>query len=65
MKKRVISAIVALIIVIPLIILGGYPYYIGVGIVSIIGFKEMLSVREKEKKMISEDKCCFLLSYLI
>ena len=29
MKKRVISAIVALIIVIPLIILGGYPYYIG------------------------------------
>ena len=35
MKKRVISAIVALIVVIPLILLGGYPYYIGVGIVSI------------------------------
>ena len=41
MKQRIISAIIALIIVVPLIILGGIPYYIGVGILSIIGFYEI------------------------
>ena len=64
MKKRVISAIVALIIVIPLILLGGYPYYIGVGIVSVIGFKEMLSVREKEKKIPFIMKAISMIAYL-
>ena len=42
MKKRVISAIIALIIVIPVILIGGYAYYIGVGIISVIGFHELL-----------------------
>ena len=51
MKKRVISAIVALIIVIPLIIIGGIPYYIGVSIIAMIGYHELLSVREEEKKI--------------
>ena len=64
MKKRVISAIVALIIVIPLIILGGYPYYFGVGILSIIGFYEMISVREREKKIHPFVKILSLVSYL-
>ena len=41
MKKRVISAIIALIIVVPLIILGGIPYYVGVGLLSIIGYYEI------------------------
>ena len=36
MKKRVISAIIALIIVVPLIALGGYAYYAGVGLLAII-----------------------------
>ena len=51
MKKRVISAIVALIIVVPIILIGGYAYYIGVGIISIIGLYELLKVREEEKKI--------------
>ena len=50
MKQRVISAIIALIIVVPLIILGGIPYYIGMGVVSIIGFYEIIRVYEKEKR---------------
>ena len=45
MKKRVISAIVALVVVLPLILLGGYAYYIGVGIISVIGFHEIVTVR--------------------
>ena len=64
MKKRVISAIVALIIVIPLIILGGYAYYFGVGILSIIGFYEMISVSEREKRMHPFVKLLALSSYL-
>ena len=64
MKQRVISAIVALIIVIPLIILGGYAYYVGVGVISIIGFFEMVKVREKEKKIDTSIKLLALVAYL-
>ena len=65
MKKRIISAIVALAIIIPLIILGGIPYYIGVGLLSVIAFYEIVSVREKEKKMVLLVKVMALLSYLV
>ena len=51
LKVRIISAIVALIIVIPLLIIGGIPYYIGVGIIGVIGFNEMLMLIDKEKKL--------------
>lgn len=51
MKQRVISAIIALIIVIPLIILGGYAFYIGLSIIGIIGFYEMIRCRGKYKKV--------------
>ena len=64
MKKRVISAIVALIIVLPIILIGGYAYYIGVGIISVIGFNELLKVREEEKKIPLVMKGITLISYL-
>ena len=51
MKQRVISAIIALIIVVPLIILGGIPYYIGMGVISIIGYYEITNVIGKEKEI--------------
>ena len=65
MKQRVISAIIALVIIVPLIIFGGYPYYIGVGILSIIAYHEILSAREKEKKMDSMIKLLVLVPYLL
>ena len=49
MKQRVISAIVAIIIVVPLIIYGGIPFYIGVSILGLIGFYEMLKAKKTEK----------------
>ena len=64
MKKRVISAIVALIIVVPIILIGGYAYYIGVGIISVIGLHELLKVREEEKKIPMVMKGITLLTYL-
>ena len=50
MKKRIISAIVALIIVVPLIILGGKPYIIGVGILSVLALKELIDLKKHNKK---------------
>lgn len=51
MKKRVISAIVALIIVIPLLIIGGVWFNLGVGIIGLIGFDELLKTKSRTKKV--------------
>ena len=59
MKQRVISAIIALIIVIPLIMLGGYAFYIGLSIIGIIGFYEMIRCRSKYKKVPCKHKIPF------
>lgn len=64
MKKRVISAIVALVIVLPIIFLGGYAYYVGVGIISLIGFYEIINVHEKKKKLPISMKVLSLMTYL-
>ena len=49
MKTRIISAIVALAIIVPIFILGGFPYRLGVGILTVIGYTEFLMAREKIK----------------
>ena len=64
MKQRIISAIIALIIVIPIIIIGSYAYYVGVAVLAIIGYHEMLKVREKEKKINNQVKILSLIAYL-
>ena len=51
MKVRIISAIVALIIVIPLIYLGGYPYAIGCGILSMLGYMEILKLKKSHQEI--------------
>ncbi len=51
MKKRVISALVALAIIIPLIFTGGTPFNIGVYIFSIIGLKEFLDIKATKKTL--------------
>ena len=51
MKKRVISAIVALIIIIPLLIIGGTIFYIAASILGVIGYNEILHARETKRKL--------------
>ena len=51
MKQRVISAIVALMIVIPMIIAGGKIFCVGASILGLIGFIELLNAKDKKKKM--------------
>ena len=65
MKKRVISAIVALAIVIPLIILGGLWFYIGAGLIGVIGFNEMLMARDKKKKIPVLMKLLSMISFVV
>lgn len=51
MKTRVISAIVALAIIIPLIIYGGKLFDIGVYIIGLISLKEFLDIKSTRKKI--------------
>ena len=49
MKKRLISAIIMLAIVIPLIIIGGWAYSLAVGIIGCIAYKELTEIRKGTK----------------
>ena len=51
MKKRIISAIVALIIVVPLVMYGHEPFILGVGLISILGLKELIDLKKHHKKI--------------
>ena len=51
MKQRVISAIVALMICIPMLIIGGLVFDIGIIIISLLGLKEFLHAREAKKEL--------------
>lgn len=51
MKQRVISAIVALLIIIPIILRGGVLYDICAIILALLGLKEFLGIRETKKEI--------------
>ncbi len=66
MKKRIISAIVMLAIVIPLIIVGGVPYSLAVGLIGCFAFKELIDLRrDKLNEYPSLMKYVGLISILI
>ena len=46
MKQRVISAIIACIIIIPILLIGGFIYDIAAIILALLGLKEFLNARE-------------------
>lgn len=51
MKTRIISALIALIIVIPIIIYGKAPFYLGAAVIGLIGFLEMLKLIDNKTKI--------------
>lgn len=51
MKVRIISAIVALAILIPLIMIGGIPFAIACSILGILAYKEILDLQKSHKKI--------------
>ena len=56
MKTRVISAIVALAIVIPLFLLGGIPWGIAVAIVAALAYSEIVNLKESHHPLPNEIK---------
>jgi len=68
MKKRVISAIIMIGILIPILIVGGIPYSLAVGLIGCIAYKELIEIRkEKNSDYPIIMKCIGLISmiYLI
>ena len=65
MKKRVISAIVALLIFVPLIIIGGIWFKIGVCVVSVLAMKEFLNLSGMEKRPKYVDAIIYALVLLL
>ena len=51
MKVRVISAIVAISIFAPLLYLGGYYFYIAMGILSILAYREIINLKVSHSKL--------------
>ena len=48
MKKRIISALIMFLIIIPIIVLGGVSYSLAIGLISLIAYKEMLDLRKNK-----------------
>ena len=46
MKRRIISAIIMLMVIVPLIIIGGIPYSLAVGLIGCIAYKELIEIRK-------------------
>ncbi len=65
MKKRIISAVVAIVILVPLLILGGLWFNVGVCILGIIGFNELLLSREKYKSIPILVKIVSMISFIL
>ena len=64
MKIRVISAVVALAIFIPLILIGGIPFAIAAGILSVLAYKEILDLKKSHKKLPNGVKILGLIAIL-
>lgn len=65
LKIRIISALVALVIVIPILIIGGTVFYIGGAIIGSIGFYELLSLKNYEKTLPFTIKIISVICFLI
>lgn len=64
MKQRIISAVVALAIVIPFIYFGGTIYSIGIALIALVGFMEMIRLK-KSHSDIPKVPVCIALTILI
>ena len=51
MKTRIITAVIAIAIVLPFIYFGGWVYALGIGIAALFAFKEVYDLRKKNEKI--------------
>lgn len=64
MKKRIISAIVMILLFIPIVLLGGYPYIILFSLLGLLSLKELMDL-EKDIPIILKISACFFTLFLI
>ena len=65
MKKRIVSALIASAILLPIILLGGKIFYLGLSLVSFIALFEIMKAKESEKVIPLEIKIIALLSFIL
>ncbi len=65
MKQRIISALVAVAILLPILLIGGKVFYLGATVITILALLEMLKAKETEKPIPLEIKILSLLSLLL
>lgn len=65
MKKRIISAIVALAIVVPLLILGGNYFSFLAGLLGVLAYKELLDIKENAREIPTVIKAIGLIDLVI
>lgn len=53
MKKRTISALIIIAVIIPFLLIGGRVYAVAIGILSLAAFKEIISLKESSEKKLS------------
>lgn len=51
MKQRVISALIAALIAVPIFLLGGFVYKIGVLVLAVLGLKELIDIKETKRPL--------------
>ena len=65
MKKRIVSALIASAILLPIILIGGKIFYLGLSLVSFIALFEIMKAKESEKELPLEIKIIALLSFIL
>src|SRR5574344_737794 len=66
MKKRIISAIIILLIFVPCLLVGGLLYDLLILLIGVLGLKELLDAKEKKKRIPAFIKfICFTLLILL
>ena len=51
MKKRILSAIIMILIFVPLLFIGGVPFTILMTLLALASMYELITIREKKKKI--------------
>lgn len=51
MKERIIGAVIIAIVVIPLLLLGGYPFIIGISLAAMFSYKEIIELKKAHKPL--------------
>ena len=51
MKMRLLGALILIVVLVPLLIIGGLPFEIGIAVISALSFRELISLYKKDNKI--------------